>query len=62
MKTIKMAKLFFRYGTMSCGKSIDLLKVKHNYNEYGDEVICLTSAKDDRYGIGKITSRIGIVP
>lgn len=55
-----MAKLFFRYGAMSCGKSIDLLKVKHNYNEYGDEVLCLTSAKDDRYGKGKITSRIGI--
>ena len=55
-----MAKLFFRYGTMSCGKSVDLLKVKYNYNEYGDEVLCLTSAKDNRYGIGKITSRIGI--
>jgi thymidine kinase len=60
MKTTKMAKLFFRYSTMNAGKSIDILRIKHNYNEYGDNVICLTSAKDDRYGIGKITSRIGI--
>ena len=55
-----MAKLFFRYSTMNAGKSIDILRIKHNYNEYGDEVLCLTSAKDDRYGKGKITSRIGI--
>ena len=55
-----MAKLFFRYSTMNAGKSIDILRIKHNYNEYGDNVICLTSAKDNRYGIGKITSRIGI--
>ena len=60
MKTIKMAKLFFRYSTMNAGKSIDILRIKHNYNEYGDKVILLTSAKDDRYGVGKITSRIGI--
>jgi len=45
---------------MNAGKSIDILRIKHNYNEYGNEVLCLTSIKDDRYGIGKITSRIGI--
>ena len=55
-----MAKLFFRYSTMNAGKSIDILRIKHNYNEYGDNVVCLTSAKDNRYGVGKITSRIGI--
>lgn len=55
-----MAKLFFRYSTMNAGKSIDILRIKNNYNEYGDEVILLTSSKDDRYGVGKITSRIGI--
>jgi len=55
-----MAKLYFRYGTMSSGKSIELLRVNFNYNEYGEKVICLTSAKDDRYGKGKIASRIGI--
>jgi len=45
---------------MNAGKSIDLLKVSHNYEETGLKTVCLTSAKDNRYGVGKITSRIGI--
>lgn len=55
-----MAKLFFRYGSMSSGKSIDLLRSNYNYNENNKKTLCLTSAKDNRYGVGKITSRIGI--
>lgn len=55
-----MAKLYFRYSTMNAGKSIDLLRCNHNYLENGKNTICLTSSKDDRYGKGKITSRIGI--
>ena len=55
-----MAKLYFRYGTMSSGKSLELLRIKNNYTEHGGKVICLTSGKDNRYGQGKITSRIGI--
>ena len=55
-----MAKLYFRYGVMSSGKSIDLLKVAHNYKELGKKTLILTSSIDNRYGIGKIRSRIGI--
>jgi len=55
-----MAKLYFRYSTMNAGKSIDLLRCNHNYIENNKKTICLTSGKDDRYGNGKITSRIGI--
>jgi len=55
-----MAKLYFRYSTMNAGKSIDLLRCNHNYIENGKKTICLTSSKDDRYGKGKITSRVGI--
>lgn len=55
-----MAKLFFRYSTMNAGKSIDLLRCNHNYIENGKKTMCLTSAKDNRYGVGKITSRVGI--
>jgi len=55
-----MAKLYFKYGAMASGKSVDLLKTNFNYTEYGEKVICLTSAKDNRYGQGKIASRIGI--
>jgi thymidine kinase len=28
-----MAKLYFRYSTMGAGKSLDLLKTAHNYDE-----------------------------
>lgn len=55
-----MAKLYFRYGTMGSGKSIDLLKVAYNYEERGGSVYLLTAGIDDRYSKGKITTRIGI--
>jgi len=55
-----MAKLYFRYSTMNAGKSIDLLRCNHNYIENGKKTMCFTSSKDDRFGVGKITSRIGL--
>lgn len=55
-----MAKLYFRYGPMSSSKSSALLQVAHNYKEQGQRAQLYTSHIDDRYGRGKITSRIGI--
>ena len=55
-----MAKLYFRYSTMNAGKSIDLIKTNFNYTENGKKTLCFTSSKDVRYGVGKITSRIGL--
>ena len=55
-----MAQLFFRYGAMNSGKSIEILKVAHNYEEQNKRVILMTSAVDDRAGIGMIASRIGL--
>lgn len=55
-----MAQLFFRYGTMNAGKSIELIKVAHNYEERGKRPLVLTSGVDDRYGRGIVRSRIGI--
>ncbi len=55
-----MAQLFFRYGAMNSGKSIEILKVAHNYEEQHKNVIILTSAVDDRSGVGVISSRIGL--
>ena len=55
-----MAQLYYRYSTMNAGKSIELLKVAYNYEERGKHVLVLTPSFDDRYGVGKITSRIGI--
>jgi thymidine kinase len=44
---------------MGAGKSIELLKIAYNYEEQGKRVLMFTSMLDSRYGIGKITSRIG---
>ncbi|MDN6117845.1 MAG: thymidine kinase, partial [Lacticaseibacillus paracasei] len=55
-----MAQLFFRYGAMNSGKSIEILKVAHNYEEQNKRVILMTSAVDDRAGVGMIASRIGL--
>lgn len=55
-----MSKLYFRYGAMGSGKTIDLLKVAYNYRERNQEVVIYTSSIDDRYGVGKVTTRIGI--
>lgn len=55
-----MAQLFFKYGAMNSGKSIDILKVAHNYEEQGKTVVLMTSGVDDRSGRGIIASRIGL--
>lgn len=55
-----MAQLYYRYSTMNAGKSLELIKVAYNYEERGKRVLVLTSAVDDRYGEGIITSRVGI--
>lgn len=55
-----MAQLFFKYGAMNSGKSIEILKVAHNYEEQGKSVILLTSALDNRDEVGLISSRIGL--
>ena len=55
-----MAKLYYRYSTMNAGKSIELIKVAYNYEERGKNVLTLIPSVDDRYGVGLITSRIGV--
>ncbi len=54
-----MAQLYFRYSTMNAGKSTEVLKIAHNYEEQNKKVLLFTPALDDRYGKGKITSRMG---
>jgi len=56
-----MSKLYFRYGAMGSGKTIDLLKVAYNYKERNQKVIIYTAKIDDRYEVGKITTRIGFL-
>ena len=55
-----MAQLYYRYSTMNAGKSIELIKVAYNYEERGQRVMTLLPAIDDRYGVGVITSWLGI--
>lgn len=55
-----MAKLYFYYSTMNAGKSTTLLQSSFNYEERGMRTLLLTAAFDDRFGVGKIASRIGL--
>lgn len=55
-----MAKLYFRFSTMNSGKSTEVLRICFNYEEQGKKVMLFTSSVDDRHGVGKITSRIGL--
>lgn len=55
-----MAQLFFRYGAMSSGKTIEILKVAHNYEAQGRKIALMTSGLDDRDGVGTVSSRIGL--
>ncbi|MEK0174631.1 thymidine kinase [Tetragenococcus halophilus] len=55
-----MAQLFFKYGAMNSGKSIEILKVAHNYEEQEKPVVLMTSGLDTRAGVGQISSRIGL--
>ena len=55
-----MAQLFFRYGAMSSGKTIEILKVAHNYEAQGRQIVLLTSELDNREGVGIVASRIGL--
>ena len=44
---------------MNAGKSTAMLQVAHNYEEQGQQVRLFTAAIDSRYGLGKVTSRLG---
>jgi|TARA_B110000967_G_scaffold59216_1_gene60714 thymidine kinase len=45
---------------MNAGKSTALLQSAYNYQERGMRPFIMSAALDDRYGIGKVTSRIGL--
>lgn len=54
-----MAKVYFRFGAMNCGKTTALLQVAHNYEEKGMKIL-LIKPKVDKKGSDKIVSRLGI--
>jgi len=55
-----MAKLYFYYSSMNAGKSTALLQSSYNYRERGMNTLVLAPELDDRYGVGKVSSRIGL--
>ncbi|GGG33802.1 MULTISPECIES: thymidine kinase [Lactobacillus] len=55
-----MAQLFFHYGTMSSGKTLEILKDAHNYEAQGRKIVLMTSGVDNRSGVGTVASRIGL--
>lgn len=55
-----MAKLYFSYSTMNAGKSTLLLQASYNYRERGMRTVLLIASLDNRAGVGRIASRIGL--
>lgn len=55
-----MAQLYFYYSAMNAGKSTALLQSSYNYQERGMRTIIYTAEIDNRFGSGKVSSRIGL--
>ncbi|PJC87678.1 thymidine kinase [Vibrio sp. HA2012] len=55
-----MAQMYFYYSAMNAGKSTTLLQSAFNYKERGMNPVIFTAAIDNRFGVGKVCSRIGL--
>ncbi len=55
-----MAQLYFYYSAMNAGKSTSLLQSSYNYHERGMKTVIYTAEIDNRFGKGKVSSRIGL--
>lgn len=55
-----MAKLYFYYSAMNAGKSTALLQSSYNYQECGMRTLVFTAEIDHRFGVGQVSSRIGL--
>ena len=54
-----MAKLYFRYGAMNCGKSTALIQVSYNYRER-DMATIIIKPETDTKGSDKVISRLNV--
>jgi thymidine kinase len=54
-----LAKLYYKYGTMNSGKSFEIIKVAHNYEEQGKAVLIFSPSMDTRSGEEEVGSRVG---
>lgn len=55
-----MAKLYFRYGTVSSAKTLNLLAVAHNYRQQNKRVLLFKPEIDTRFGRDVIKTRAGL--
>ena len=54
-----MAKLYFRYGAMNCGKSTSIIQVAYNYEEKGRKIWLMKPSIDTK-GNTKVLNRSGL--
>ena len=54
-----MAKLYFRYGAMNCGKSTALIQVNYNYRERNMNTVII-KPKTDTKGSDRVISRLNV--
>ncbi|MHA7966059.1 thymidine kinase [Paenibacillus sp. CAU 1782] len=54
-----MAQLYYKYGTMNSGKSFEIIKVAHNYEEQGKRVLIYSPAIGARGNADRVGSRVG---
>ena len=54
-----MAKLYFRYGAMNCGKSTALIQVDYNYRERNMRTVIIKPATDTK-GSNMVVSRLDV--
>ena len=54
-----MAKLYFRYGAMNCGKTTALIQVDYNYRERSMNTVIIKSETDTK-GSDMVISRLGV--
>ena len=54
-----MAKLYFKYGSMACGKTTELLQTVYNYRKNGFKVLLVKPFVDKKGGT-TVTSRLGV--
>ena len=55
-----MSKIYFYYGAMNSGKSLNLITTAYSYTSKNKKVMVLTSDLDKRSGFKKIESRVGL--
>jgi len=54
-----VAKLYFRYGAMNCGKSTALIQVSYNYRERNMNTVIIKPAADTK-GTDRVISRLNV--